>query len=254
MIFYDSVNKRAICQEIDRLCDSDDTSYPRVDKTSRVNDALEEVVTWIIQADGTWQFDDNNYTTLPRGTGTLIEGQAQYSFASEYLDIIEVEILDNNGLYRKIEPFDPSEFGDLSWDQYFGVDGSGNPKTGWPRVYDKTADGLRLGPAPTATTCTLTAGIRVTFQRTAQLFTVATDTSTDSTAPGFASPFHVVLAYMAAIPYCMSYKPARIAALIAKVGDSDPSTGMKRQILTFYSNREHDVRKQMTSKRPRGFR
>lgn len=254
MQFYDATNKRAICQEIDRLCDTTDSTYPRVDKTARVNTALEEVVTWIIQADGTWQFDDNNYTTLPRGTGTLLEGIAQYSFATEYLDIIEVEILDKAGLYHKIKPIDEAELGDMGWDEYFGVL-NGTANVGFPLYYDKNADGLKLGPAPTASAVTLAAGIRVTFQRNANLFTVATDTTADTTQPGFASPFHVVLAYMAAIPYCMAYKKDRVALYTQKVGDTEPPTGMKRDIQTFYSRRERDKRKVMTPRQiPGGFR
>ena len=79
MQFYDSSGK-GICAEIDRLCDSNDTSYTRLAKTSRVNNSLEELVGEIINADGTWQYDDTNYTTTPFGTGTLVSGQISYSF------------------------------------------------------------------------------------------------------------------------------------------------------------------------------
>src|SRR3990167_8297031 len=98
--------RQGIVEEIDRLCDSDDTSYPRADKTSRVNNGLETVIGWIITADGTWNFDDTNFTDHPRGTGTLVEGQEDYSFASEYLDIEAIEILDtaSPAQYRRIKP------------------------------------------------------------------------------------------------------------------------------------------------------
>ena len=42
----DATYKQGICQEIDGLCDSTDTSYPREDKTRRVNTAYKEVVNW----------------------------------------------------------------------------------------------------------------------------------------------------------------------------------------------------------------
>lgn len=124
---------------------------------------------------------------------------------------------------------------------------SGSAAKGMPRFYDKNADGLRLGPAPAATAVTLTDGIRVTFQRTANLFTVATDTSADSTGPGFASPFHVVLAYMASLPYCVSYKKDRVAAYMQKIAT------MKQDLLAFYSRREKDKRKRMTTLAPRTY-
>src|SRR3990167_1602228 len=104
----DPTYRQGIVEEIDRLCDSDDTSYPRPDKTSRVNNALEKVICCIITADGTWQFDDTNFTDHPRGTGTLVEGQEDYSFASEYLDIEAVEVLDtaSPAIYIRLKPLD----------------------------------------------------------------------------------------------------------------------------------------------------
>ena len=66
-----------------------------------------------------------------------------------------------------------------------------------PLYYDKVSDDtIKLYPSPTATYCTLTAGLKVHFRRTAHLFT-ASDTDA---VPGFASPYHVILAYMASIP------------------------------------------------------
>ncbi len=237
MQFYDATNGQGISQEVDRLCDTTDSTYPRIDKTARVNIANEEVATWIITADGTFQYDDDNNSTLPRFLGTLTDGQAQYSFATKLLDISSIEILNKaTGGFYKLRPIDPSILGDLGWDEYFGS------TSGFPLYYDKMADGIRLGPAPSANQITMTNGLRVTAQRTASLFTVTTGTSDDTTTPGFASPFHAILAYMAAIPYCMAYKPARVGAYTQKVAD------MKRDLLEFYSNREKDVRKQITSK------
>ena len=232
MIFYNDTTKQGICQEIDRLCDTTDTSYTRQAKTSRVNNALEEIVGEIINADGTWQFDDTNYTTHPRGKGTLVEGQEDYSFSSEYLQIEAIEILDTNTQYRRIEPLDHKELKGQSPQEYFGVDSSGNPTKGFPEYFDQVGDTIRLYPAPTSTNVTLANGIRIWFKRTASVFTVASDTSADSTEPGFASPYHVILAYMASISYCMTYKKDRIALYEKKV-DS-----LKKQIIEHYSNRE----------------
>lgn len=256
MKFYDATYGQGICQEIDRLCDTTDTTYPRKDKTARVNQALETVVSWIITSDGTWEFDDKNFSTIPVGTGTLTEGVAQISFASDYLDIIKVEVKDTQGYWHSVKPLDPKELGGLSWDEYFGANSDGTPKTGFPTHYNKFADGIILGPAPTSTSVTLTNGIRVTFQRTGSLFTVATDTSADNTEPGFASPFHVLLAYMAAIPYCMTYKKDRVGVYLAHVGDTEPRpTGMKAALLKHYARRERDEVSQATmAPIPGGFR
>lgn len=236
MQFYDSTNGQGVAQEIDRLCDTTDSTYPRKDKTARVNIANEEVDTWILTADGTFQYDDDNNSTLPRFLGTLTDGQAQYSFSTKLLNISQIEVLNKaTGVYHKLLPIDPSQLGDISWDEYF-------PATGFPLYYDKFADGIRLGPAPSATYITMANGLRVTAQRTANLFTVATNTADDATVPGFASPFHAILAYMAAIPYCMAYKKDRVGLYTQKVAE------MKRDMLEFYGNRQKDERKRITAK------
>ena len=242
MKFYDATNQDGLCQEVDRLCDTSDTNYSRLAKTSRINTSQDEVVSWIITADGTFEFDDKNQTDLPRATFTLQEGVAKYNFATEFLRILELEIKDANGVYRRIKPLDPDQLGDMSWDEYFGTT-SGSPNKGFPEYYDPNADGLVLGPAPTSTAVTLAAGGRVTFQRKPVAFTATSATTTDSTEPGFASPFHVVLAYMAALPYCMTYKKDRVALYAQKVAD------LRTEIIQFYSRRNRDKRTILTPNR-----
>jgi len=242
MQFYDATNKRGICQEIDRLCDTTDTSYTRLDKTARANDALEELIGEIVVADGTFQYDDTNYTTSPRGKGNLEEGKASYSFVAEYLTIDQVDVLVGN-LYTRLQPIDPEELGGLSAEQYFGVDASGNPAKSIPLYYDLLGDTITLYPAPAAASgVTLVDGLRVTFSRTAMLFTATSATTADTTEPGLPSPYHVLLAYMAAIPYCMTYKKDRFA-LYEKKKDE-----LKKKLIAFYGLRDRDKRKTMTMK------
>ena len=232
-------------QEVHRLTDTTDTSYTRLDITARINQALELVCSWVMQSDGGWQWDDDNYTTNPTGKATLVSGQHEYTFADKLLDIIGVDILDTNGVYRQIKSFDASEVGD-SFDAYFFVK-NGEPTDGWPDYYDKVGNSIYLSHNPTAANVTLANGLRVRFKRTASLFTAVSTTAADTTVPGFASPFHVILSYMASIPYCMSYKPERVAKYQAFVGDTFPRpTGMKKAILDFYGNREKDKRKRAT--------
>lgn len=239
MVFNDTTTKLGLCQEIDALCDSDTTSYPVADKTRRVNSALEELVGLIITSDGCWQFDDTNHTDAPRAKGTLVEAQEYYTFASEYLQIEAIDILDLNTKYIRLKPFDPQDLENISPDDYFGVDSSGNPQIGMPEVYDIKGDSIRLYPAPSATYCTLTNGIRVSFKRTAHLFTAA-----DTTAePGLPSTHHSILAYMAAVPYCMIYHKDRISLYEKKID------AMKRTLLEHYAFRERGRRGIITTKR-----
>lgn len=246
MIFYNATTKQGICQKIDFLCDTSDTSYPRLDKTREVNEALKSLNGEIIFSDGNWQMDDPNNTDYPRGTTTLVEGQQLYSFATEYLSIEMVEILDVNGIYRKIIPLDPSELGGQSPDEYFGEDSSGNPNKGFPLYYDKVGRHMRLYPAPAATSVTLAAGIRISFQRNPVVFTAVSTTADDTTEPGLAIE-HDILAYMAALPYCQNYKKDRVNEYKLEIEQK------KKRILKSYARREQDSRKRATMK-PISFR
>lgn len=243
MLFYNATTKQGICQEIDRLCDTADTDYPRLDKTSRVNESMERLVGDIIIADGTFQYDDTNYTTLPRGKGTLVEGQEAYSFSSEYLQIESVEILSKDGFtYRRIENIDNVDLGGRSPQEYFGTESDGSPKKGEVSCYDILGDSVILYLAPTSTNHTLTNGLRIWFKRKPQAFTAVSTTATDSTEPGLPSSYHVILAYMAAIPYCMAKHKDRVALYQREVDL------MKIAILKYYGLRERDRRKIMTPK------
>mgnify|MGYP001612019258 CR=1 FL=1 len=235
MQFYDTTTKKGICQEIDFICDSDDTNYPRLDKTRRVNSSFEELVGEIINADGTWQHDDTNYTDSPRGKGTLVEGQEYYSFAAEYLQVEAIDILDKNNLYRRIKPYDPNDSED-SPEEHWGVDSSGNPAKGFPEAYDIKGDSIRLYPAPTSTLVTLANGLRISFKRKPSLFTAVSTTAEDTTEPGLPSSYHILLAYMASVPYCLSYKKDRVAWLEKKI------TEMKKTLLEHFAYREKNKR------------
>lgn len=225
------------------LCDADSTSLPVSALTDigtiDINESLKQVVNWILLADGTWQFDDLNHTDQPRGKGTLVEGQEVYTFASAYLQIEAIDVMDLNSHYIRLKPLDHSELGDQSPDEYFGLDSDGTPKTGMPEYYDLfTDDSFRLYPSPGAAYCTLASGLRVWFKRAPATFTAA-QIITGTKEPGFAV-CHEILAYMAAIPFCMKYHKDRVGLYQAEV------LRMKDEIIRHYSHRERQKRKQIT--------
>ena len=217
------------------LCDADTTSYIAADLLRRVNIAYEQVVGYLLTADGTWQWDDTNYTDLPIGTQTLVSGQSAYTFNDKFLQLLEVQIMGKDGKYRIIQPIDQREYSDEApLEEDFTTDGE-------PIYYDKVSDDtIKLYPAPdNGISVTLASGLKIKFKRTADLFTTA-QVNTGTKVPGFASPYHVILSYMAAIPYCMTYKKDRVALYEKKVMD------LKKELVELYSNREKDKRKVMT--------
>lgn len=232
MRYYDVTNtENSLVHEAWDLCDADITKYPLANITRRFNSSLEELIGELISADGTFQWDDTNWTDQPVGTGTLVQAQASYAFSSEYLEIDEIDVKDLNGIWRKLIPVDPSEIpDDQTMEEYFGT------TAGMPTHYDKTGDTVTLYPAPSSTAVTLASGLRIRFKRTADLFTVS-DTTQE---PGLPSPYHTILCYMAAIPYCMKYKPERVALYEKKKDD------MKKALMKFMGRRQKDTRKRAT--------
>lgn len=238
MKFYEATTKSGICQKIDFICDTTDTSYPRIDKTREVNEAGKSLALKIINADGTWQFDDTNYTDLPKGTGTLVASQSSYSFNSDYLDILSVKVLDINNNWKIVKPLDQSDL-DFPIEDLLEEDGL-------PEYYDKIGDSIILYPAPSATYTTLTNGLKVEFKREFKPFAAVTTTADDETEPGFACE-HDILAYMAALPYCMKYKKELVNVILNTIAEKE------KTILRHYGQREKDKRKVMTCK-PINFR
>ncbi len=235
MQFYNATDQSGLCQEVDRLCDTTDTTYTRLAKTARLTQGMEELVGEIIAIDGTWQYDDTNQTTEPIGLGTLVADQTSYSFVSEYLDILHIDVKDASGNWYRLLPVDRDDMDGQTPEQYFGT------TSGRPLYYDKAGDTIRLYPAPSSSSVTLASGLRTTFKRAPVAFTATSAATADTTEPGLPSSYHVLLAYMAAIPYCMSYKPERVA-LYEKRRDE-----LKAKLLAFFAQRGRDDRRRITT-------
>jgi hypothetical protein len=217
------------------LCDADSTSYTAAVLLRRINKAYEQVVGWLINADGIWEFDDSNYTTTPIGTYTLVNNQRSYTFAADFLDLLELSVMDSGGTLIKIPQFDPF-IETLSVEELYGT------QTGFPSVFDLVSDDtIKFYPNISSTNVTLASGLQVKFKRTADLYTSA-QVTTGTKEPGFASPWHYILSYMAAIPFCAVYKQDRVSMLEREV------ERMKKELIFHYSRRNKDSRNIMTMK------
>ena len=111
-----------------------------------------------------------------------------------------------------------------------------------PIYYDKQGSSILLYPAPdNGASVTLAAGLKVYFQRTASIFTSA-EVTTGTKVPGFASPYHMILAYMAALPYAISYKKDRVPVILNEI------RRLEEDLTDHYSRREKDRRKVITTR------
>ena len=198
----------------------------------RFNQAYEEVIVLIQNCDGLWQFDDTNFTSFPIGTTTLVAGQRDYTFASDVLEVEQVSVLDSAGNYKVLSPIDLSQMGGIDPDELY-------QDNGLPAYYDKTGRTILLYPVPAAGSVTLALGLKVTFKRTADLYTSGQFT-TGTKEPGFASPFHIILAYKVALPFAESYLPNRVPGFLRKIQE------LEKGIVKHYGRREMDRRKRMT--------
>lgn len=236
MVFNDETNLQGICQEVDDLCSTTVEDYPLRTKARRATASLYTLIGKIIAVDGTWQFDDTNFTDLPVGTGTLVSGQTSYSFAGEYLDILWVKVQDQNGNWYTLKPWDQSE-NSRSYEDMLSHDGR-------PEYYDKVSDDtIRILGSVTATYLTLTGGLKVGFQRVGVPFLGDGTSGDNSQQPGIPSPWHITIAKMVALPYCQTHLPDRVPLLVK---DIDAET---KDLLAYFGRREKDKPRRITTKR-----
>lgn len=207
------------------LVDADSTSYPDAVLLRRVNHAYEDIVGKLIQNDGRWQFDDSNFTDLPIGRADLVNGQQDYSFDIRFLNVERVEVLDNTGIWRLLRPIDKSQI-KIALSEHYKTNAL-------PLEYDVQGESIFLYPAPATANVTTTQGLRVHYQRTASIFTSA-EVTTGLKTPGFASPWHMILAYKAAIPYALTYKKDRLALL------QNEALRMETDLLDYEARRNKD--------------
>lgn len=198
--------------------------------TLSVNIWLDKVFSWILQADKRWSFDDNNQSDLPIGTIDLVANQRDYGLsAATILNLLKVACKDANGNYKILTSYgiDDPNAKDV-------IEQRGS--AGTPTRYIKHGNAIYLDPKPSYAS---TAGLRLFFQRNTVPFTTA-----DTTAvPGFAKPFHDILAMGAAYDYLQKEGSARADRLLLAIEK------MKADLIEFYSARSEDQRPRMTLRR-----
>jgi len=199
MRYNDTSTRQGIIQEIEGLLAmsdgeiSGDTSKLK-NFTRRVNRRYSEIDHIIFSAHGTWEYDDSNKTTLPIATADIVNEQQDYELPDEALQVDRIEIKDTNGEWAKLIPMDKSMVRDALTEFY--------KTAGIPKYYDLAGRSIILYPKPDTSRCGVSGALKAYFTRSSTAFDY-TDTSTE---PGFAKPFHYLLAVGAALDYAISYE------------------------------------------------
>ncbi len=196
--------------------------YTAADICANINQYYNEIISIIMSADGRWEWDDNNLTTLPIATTGIVSGQGDYEIsAADFLNIIRVEIKDSAGSWITIDP--------MSYEDKQGTAMAELDETqGTPTMYDKVGNSLILHTIPNYSS---SGGLKVYFQRTPDYFT--TDDTTQT--PGINPLYHRYLSMGAALDYCLINSiNDRVQVLTAKMAD------IRQRIMDDYSKRSKD--------------
>lgn len=186
-----------------------------------------DVVTDIIRFNSNWEWDDTNKTDYPIGTTTLVASQRDYSLPTNFLKLLRVEVKDSAGNYQVVHQFDEQQV-PVGLSEF-------NKTDGLPLYYREIGNSIELYPAASATSTTLTAGLKVYYTRTQTEFTNADA----SVSPGFAPQFHRVLSLMSAFDYAstkMTSNPNLITSLKTRIDK------MREDIKEYYSSRNREVK------------
>lgn len=224
------------------LTGTDSTSLTDANLLIFINQEYERIVGKLISetAGAIWQFGDSNYTAFPTYTFDLTAGTRAYDIDTSLtgvLTIMGVEILNSSSDYYLIHPISLREIHELniSQSEFFETSGS-------PLYYEKRENQLVLYPAPAAANVTLTAGCRIFFLRTADIYTAA-QVTTGSKVPGFPSPWHDAIGYAVAYIVAIANDMPRANKLLQL------ALLKEKELLDFISRRDQDNRKIMTNKK-----
>lgn len=200
------------------FCGSTSASYPDADIIRNINTAYQDVARLIWSSAGGWQFDDSNATTLPIARTTMVHEQQDYSLPTTSQRVEVVVVKDSGGNWQRLRPFDIHDT-TIAPEEYLET-------AGLPLYYDMVGRSIMLYPKPSSAYCTLASGLGVYISRDVTEFAVTASSAT----PGFAVPFHRILAYAAAIDFEQDSNSRQI--LIAQ------KDRLEKAMIDFYGKRD----------------
>lgn len=231
MKFNDTSGKSGILQDCETLLGFEDgditgNSTRLKEFTRLVNVWYQRAANWIWEAENAWEFDDSNKTDLPIATTTLVttagSEQQDYEMPSSALTVNRVEVMDKDGDYKLLRPFDQTEQRDRAMSEFLET-------PGFPRFYDLLGRSIFLYPKPLAADVTESEGLKLWFDRDVTKFE-STDTTTE---PGFAANFHRILSLGACRDYSLGKEMySRLNAIKPQLEE------LKKSIQKYYNRRD----------------
>ncbi len=187
------------------LTGGNSTSFPDAQVIVEANNALDRVSSLIMQADGRWQWDDQNQTDLPIATTTLTASQQDYTLAVTHNQIVRAEVKDNASTptWHKLTPIDQADVFDQSLTSFMST-------VGLPTYYDKIGNSFFLYPAPSYTQA---ASLKVWFKRPPSYFL----TSDTTKSPGFNSLYHELIPLWVAYNFAVANGKGNANALMEQI-------------------------------------
>jgi len=224
-----STPENSLISHIDFLLFGDSTSlnakYVIADRTRNINIAYDEVVSDIYKADPLHQWDDSNNSDFPIATLALTAAQDHYTMLDTALVVHRVRMKDSNGTLRTLTPVLRRQLSD-----------SQIIATGTPNKYYKIGGAIFPVPIPDYSA---SAGVELQFQRGGNHFT----TSDTTTAPGFNSQYHDILAISAALTYAQAHGMNNKINMLTNLKKE-----RKNEMIEYYRTRSPDQQPQLQLK------
>lgn len=232
MVFSDTSTKLGAIQNCEFYCQLGDggisgNTVLLQQFTARINEAGSRVWHRLFAINGGWKYDDSNYSDLPQATQNLVSAQQGYALPSTALSVDRVEVMDVNGNRQIVNPIDLRTI-DVGENTFFNTNGL-------PLYYRLLGGTIFLYPAPDAgLSVTLTAGLKVFFQRSSVAFAY-TDTTKSF---GFASEYHDIPPRQASIEWLKVFKPESDTLKALIQDDMNRMTELEE----YETNKWHNVR------------
>lgn len=162
------------------------TDYSAANRLISTNRWLHKVITMILTAKDSWDFDDLNNTDYASATTNLVANQQDYTFPAslKLIQIKRAEVTYDGSNWQRLTFFDNNDVNNPT-----DATSVGNTFTTSKPYADLDSNSIKLYPIPTAN---VTAGLKIWFSREGNEFTSG-EVTTGTKEPGFDEPFHIMI-------------------------------------------------------------